>query len=72
VAPQVSALVFGDSLIAGPRVSETWVEEGASVEDYKETLRPLVDLPVELLLLTHGPPVVSDARSRLAAALASA
>lgn len=70
--PVHGALVFGDSLVAGPRVNETWVEEGATVEEYKATLRPLADLPVELLLLTHGGPVVSGAREKLEAALAPA
>ena len=39
---------------------------GAMIRD---GLRPLLDLPVELLLLTHGEPVRDDARAQLAAAI---
>ncbi len=35
----------------------------------RDGLRPLLDLPVELLLLTHGAPVLDDARAKLAAAI---
>ena len=35
----------------------------------RDGLRPLLDLPLELLLLTHGAPVLDDARAKLAAAI---
>src|SRR5262245_16073809 len=38
-------------------------------EEYKEKLRPLLDLPVELLLPTHGDPVLDDAQRALTRAL---
>jgi len=48
------ALVTGDVLIA---------------EQVREGLRPLLELPVELVLPTHGDPIVRDAHAALAAAL---
>jgi hypothetical protein len=52
--PEHRALVFGDALgaLADPR----WLPEGQSADDVRAKLRPLLDLPVELVLLTHGEP----------------
>jgi hypothetical protein len=36
---------------------------------YNEKPRPLLDLPVELLLATHGDPVTDDAQGALRRAL---
>jgi hypothetical protein len=38
-------------------------------EEYNEKPRPLLDLPVELLLATHGDPVTDDAQGALRRAL---
>lgn len=57
--PEHRALVFGDSLIdRGERleIPASWAEPGFTREDWAATLRPLLELPVELALPTHGPP----------------
>jgi glyoxylase-like metal-dependent hydrolase (beta-lactamase superfamily II) len=53
------ALVAGDTLIdRGPGLEfpRTWVPEDVSPEEILAALRPLLDLPVELVLATHGGP----------------
>ena len=65
------ALVLGDLVIGregGLRLPRTWIGE----EHYPavvESLRPLLDLPVERVLVTHGEPVLEAGREALAAAL---
>jgi glyoxylase-like metal-dependent hydrolase (beta-lactamase superfamily II) len=67
------ALVPGDAVIqdeGGVRLCpESWLE-GRSLDELRADLRPLLDLPLELLLLSHGEPVVDGAREALARALA--
>jgi hypothetical protein len=66
------ALVAGDVLLGehGLRIPpDDWLEGGATPGQLREGLRPLLDLPVELVLPTHGEPVLADARAQLAAAL---
>ncbi|MFL5969842.1 MAG: hypothetical protein ACJ74L_09610 [Gaiellaceae bacterium] len=70
--PAQNALVVGDSLPDGGAMPDAWLESEwakATREEYNEKLRPLVDLPVELLLPTHGDPVTNDAQSALRRAL---
>lgn len=53
------ALVVGDTLIDrgnGLELPVTWLPKGVTREQMVETLRPLLDLPVELVLPTHGAP----------------
>jgi glyoxylase-like metal-dependent hydrolase (beta-lactamase superfamily II) len=71
--PDDRALVTGDIVIAtaarpAPRV---WSEnmQPQVLENVRRSLRPLRDLPVELLLLTHGEPVLDGAREALHRAL---
>jgi hypothetical protein len=40
------------------------------VEGLKERLRPLLELPVELVLVSHGEPVLQDGHAALSKALA--
>jgi len=57
--PQYGALVFGDLLLAdhGPlRVPDAWLEEGETHESRAAKLRPLLELPVQHVLPTHGKP----------------
>jgi hypothetical protein len=68
------ALVTGDVLLGGQRgfrvQPDSWLAEGLTPAGLRERLRPLLDLPVELLLPTHGDPVAEDAHDVLRTALA--
>ena len=66
--PEQRALVCGDSLPDAGGVPDEWLGETPR-EEYKAKLRPLLDLPIELLLPTHGDPVLEDAHTRLTRAL---
>lgn len=53
------ALVAGDTLVDRGRGLEflpEWAPEGVKPEDILEGLQPLLELPVELVLPTHGAP----------------
>jgi glyoxylase-like metal-dependent hydrolase (beta-lactamase superfamily II) len=72
--PAHRALAAGDLFLGTPgggvRVCpDSWLRPGVTGEQLREGLRPLLDLPVELLLLTHGAPVLDGARAKLEAAL---
>ncbi len=65
------AVVAGDTLAdfgEGIAVNTRWLPEGTTREDVAARLRPLLDLPVELVLPAHGAP--TD-RAALERALAS-
>jgi glyoxylase-like metal-dependent hydrolase (beta-lactamase superfamily II) len=52
-------VVAGDTLVdrgQGLEILEAWLPEGMTREQVVEALRPLLDLPIELVLPTHGPP----------------
>ena len=72
--PAHGALVFGDVMLGhegGIRVKpDSWAVEGVTPERLRDVLGELLDLPVELLLPTHGDPVLEDARGALKRALA--
>jgi hypothetical protein len=74
------ALVPGDRLIGdgsgGVRpCPDSWLaylrRHGVEIDPpaLREALRPLLDLPLELLLVSHGEPILSDGREALARAL---
>jgi hypothetical protein len=74
------ALVPGDRLIGdgagGVRpCPDSWLgyirRQGGEIDGpaLREALRPLLDLPIELLLVSHGEPILSDGREALARAL---
>ena len=72
--PSHNALAAGDLLLGTPGggvrvVPDSWLRPGVTGAMIRDGLRPLLDLPVELLLLTHGAPVLDDARAQLAAAI---
>ena len=75
--PDQAALVAGDVLLGraggGVRVCpDSWLSEKFTPEGLRDELRAaLLDRPVELILLTHGEPVVENAREALDEALAS-
>jgi glyoxylase-like metal-dependent hydrolase (beta-lactamase superfamily II) len=68
--PAASALVVGD-ILAGtpPRIVDAWQPEERRGEPVRVGLRGLLELPVELLLVSHGDAVTQDARQALAEAL---
>jgi glyoxylase-like metal-dependent hydrolase (beta-lactamase superfamily II) len=75
--PEYRALVPGDVLLGdrkgGIRLCpESWLSERTGRAELAASLRPLLELPVEQVLLSHGDPVLSDGHAALAAALALA
>jgi hypothetical protein len=78
--PQQRAVVTGDVLLgagAKPRATseplrlcpERWLGK-ATHDDLRKSLRPLLDLPVERVLVSHGEPLLRDGKRALAALLA--
>jgi hypothetical protein len=75
--PEHGALVPGDRLLGdgrgGLRLSPpSWLrylQSGITVEELRRALRPVLDLPVELVLVSHGEPVLAEGREALAQAL---
>ena len=68
--PEHRALVAGDLIIGrahGLEVPRTWLED--RYEEAIERLRPLLDLPVDRVLVTHGEPVLEDGLEALERAL---
>jgi hypothetical protein len=72
------ALVPGDRILGGPEgglrlCPESWLRylpSGMTRRELATALRPLLELPIELVLVSHGEPVLSDGRAALEAALA--
>ena len=72
--PGHGALVPGDVLLTdkqgGIRLCPaSWLPESVDQRTLAESLRPVLDLPVERVLLSHGAPVLEGAKPALAAAL---
>lgn len=77
--PKARALIPGDRLLGddergGVRLCpDSWLRylpSGMRQAELREALRPLLDLPVELVLVSHGEPVLSGGREAIARALA--
>lgn len=70
--PAHGALVFGDAVLGaedGVRLCpESWLD--GTLTQLKEELRPLLELPVERLLVSHGEPVLEGGHAALARVLA--
>jgi glyoxylase-like metal-dependent hydrolase (beta-lactamase superfamily II) len=69
------ALVAGDVLLGADRGSirvcpDSWNADEPRGRRLRQALRPLLDLPVEMVLVAHGEPVLRNGREALAAALA--
>ena len=61
------AVVAGDTLVdrgQGVEILVEWLPEGMTREQVVEGLRPLLELPIELVLPTHGPPADRAALER--------
>jgi hypothetical protein len=76
--PKVRALIPGDRLLGdddggGVRLCpDSWLRylpSGMRRAELRKALRPLLDLPVELVLVSHGEPVLENGREAIAAAL---
>jgi glyoxylase-like metal-dependent hydrolase (beta-lactamase superfamily II) len=72
--PEHGALVPGDVLLTdeqgGIRLCPaSWLPESVDQRKLAESLRPLLDLQVERVLLSHGEPVLTGAKPALTAAL---
>ncbi len=73
--PSVRALAFGDTVVGVDGELRVWesMEGGKSREWYERrflpTLRPLLELDFDNVLVTHGPPVLGNGRELLARAL---
>jgi glyoxylase-like metal-dependent hydrolase (beta-lactamase superfamily II) len=77
--PEQKAVVVGDVLLgagAKPRATdeplrlcpERWLGKGTHAE-LRDSLRPLLELPVERVLVSHGKPVLADGKRELARVL---
>jgi glyoxylase-like metal-dependent hydrolase (beta-lactamase superfamily II) len=74
--PDHRALVSGDVLLGtrdgGVRVCpDSWLPDGVDPTDFRAGLRPLLELPVERVLVSHGEPVLENGHEALARALAA-
>jgi hypothetical protein len=73
--PEHGALVSGDAVLGVPGglwvQPDAWLPEGLTPQGLRERLSALLDLPVELVLPTHGDPVTEGAREALERALAA-
>lgn len=72
--PQHRALVPGDVILGaeggGLRICpESWLPDGVGHAEVRKAMRPLLELPVERVLVSHGEPVVKGAADALAEAL---
>ena len=75
--PKPRALVPGDRLLGDERggvrlCPDSWIRYLPSMRQagLRAALRPLLELPVELVLVSHGEPVLENGREAIAAALA--
>jgi glyoxylase-like metal-dependent hydrolase (beta-lactamase superfamily II) len=69
---ELNALVVGDSLITRDGTLEippSWLPENDTVGQVQERMAPLLELPVELVLTTHGEPVRENGARALRNAL---
>lgn len=75
--PEPRALVPGDRLLGadggGLRLCpDSWLRylpSGMRASELRQALEPLLDLPVEMVLVSHGDPVMSHGRKAIARAL---
>ena len=72
--PKQRALLFGDAMLRRPggelRVCpDSWLQPEEGPERLREILRRLAELPVEHVLVSHGPLVLGDGPGALSSAL---
>ena len=64
---RAAAVVFGDALVDfgdGLEIPLMWLRENLTREQIAERLRPLLELPIEHVLATHGRPTNRAALER--------
>jgi glyoxylase-like metal-dependent hydrolase (beta-lactamase superfamily II) len=71
--PRTRALIVGDALLGdGEKGSGLhtcpagWLPGSTDLEDLRSALLPALDLPIELILPSHGAPALHDAKAQLA------
>jgi hypothetical protein len=77
--PEHGALIPGDRLLGGDGgglrlCPESWLRylpSKMTQAELRKALRPLLDLPVEMVLVSHGEPVLRGGRKALGRALAA-
>lgn len=72
--PDHKALVPGDVLLGGGRggvrmCPESWLPSARKHVELAASLSPLLELPIERILVSHGDPVLTDGKRALARAL---
>ena len=71
--PEHATLVAGDVLVGADRGIEvcpdSWLDERSSHTSIRAALAPLLELPLERVLVSHGEPVLTDGAAALARAL---
>jgi hypothetical protein len=74
--PEHGALVPGDRLLGAegglrlcPKSWLRYLDNGLTLDELRGMLRPLLELEVELVLVSHGEPVLDDGHAALARAL---
>jgi len=72
--PEHRALAFGDAVIGFEGTLRVWQQASTDPHWHDHvflpTMRPLLDLDVERVLVTHGPSILHDGREALRAAMA--
>jgi glyoxylase-like metal-dependent hydrolase (beta-lactamase superfamily II) len=69
---EAGALVVGDALIVKDGeliIPEKWLPKGETVAAVRQRLAPLLELPVEVVLTTHGEPVRENGAEAVRGAL---
>ncbi len=72
--PESRSLITGDSLLGDGAgglkpCPDSWMPDGATAADMAASLEPVLDLPVDQVLVSHGDPVLGNGRGKLAEAL---
>ena len=71
--PAHATLVAGDVLLGAEGgiavCPDSWLDERSSHDSIRAALRPLLELPVERILVSHGEPVLEHGRAALEVAL---
>jgi glyoxylase-like metal-dependent hydrolase (beta-lactamase superfamily II) len=71
--PRARALIVGDALLGDGERGDglhtcpaSWLPQSSSLGDLRAALRLTMELPVEMVLTSHGAPVLSDGGAELA------